>query len=76
MSAYIKQKLDSIPMTVTEALKIVSPSPFNRHMIKALSICPMLNTEEEWKRLKAAKLVEANKKNIKYVNAKIGYVVD
>ena len=71
-----KEKLASINLTLSEALKIVRPSPFNKHMIKALQLCPFLNTEEDWLRLKAAILVERNKSKIKYHGPKIGYQVN
>ncbi len=63
-------------MTLQEALKIVNPGdPFLKNMIKALSLCPWLNTDSDIKRLEAAKLVLKNKKKIKFVGGKERYQV-
>jgi hypothetical protein len=63
-------------MTLQEAIKLVSPGdPFLKNMVKALQMCPWLNTEEENQRLEAAKLVLRNKKRIKFVGGKERYVV-
>jgi hypothetical protein len=63
-------------MTLEEAIKIVSPGdPYLKNMVKALQMCPWLNTEEDSKRLQAAKLILRNKKRIKFVGGKERYVV-
>lgn len=63
-------------MTLEEAVKLVSPGdPFLKNMVKALSIHSWLNTEEENKRLEAAKLVLRHKKRIKFVGGKERYKV-
>ena len=47
------------PMTLAEAKKIVGNQPTwaIKNMVKALSMCPWLNTPEEEQRLLAAKIV-------------------
>jgi hypothetical protein len=63
-------------MTLEEAIKLVSPGePYLNNMIKALSMMPFLNTDEEDRRLEAAKLVRRNRKRIKYDGPKNGYIV-
>ena len=63
-------------MTLEEAIKLVSPGdPFLKNMVKALQMAPWLNTEEDERRLQAAKLVLRNKKRIRYDGPKKGYVV-
>jgi len=63
-------------LTLEEAVKIVNPGdPFLSNMIKALQLHPWLNSEEDNRRLEAAKLVKRNKKKIKYDGPKNGYVV-
>ena len=51
-------------MTIEEAKKISGNQPYwaLRNMVKALQMHPWLNTEEETKRLHAAKLVWGSKK--------------
>ncbi len=72
----IKEKLAGISMTVQEAIKIVSPGDrCLPNMIKALQLSPWQNTDEEWKRLKAAILITRNKKRIHYDGPKTGYYV-
>ena len=46
-------------MTFEEAKKIVGNQPkwAIKNMVKALNMCPWLNTEEEKQRLQAAKIV-------------------
>lgn len=68
--------VDTISMTLEEAIKLVNPGdPFLKNMIKALSMCTLLNTEEDERRLAAAKLILRNRKRIKYDGPKNGYVV-
>ena len=63
-------------MTLQEAIKLVSPGdPFLCNMVKALQMLPWLNTEEDNKRLEAAKLILKNKKRIKFVGGKERYSV-
>ncbi len=63
-------------MTLEEAIKLVSPGdPFLRNMVKALELCPALNTEVDNLRLEAAKLVLKSKNKIKYDGPKNGYIV-
>jgi hypothetical protein len=53
-------------MNLEQAQKIVgrasAAEPFLSNMIKALSMCPWLNTAEESERLEAAKIVKAAKR--------------
>ena len=52
-------------MTLEEATKIVGknqPKWAVRNMVKALSMCPWMNTPEEERRLQAGKII-LNKKN-------------
>lgn len=63
-------------MTLQEAIKLVNPGdPFLGHMIKALTICPHLNTKADQLRLEAAKLIVKNKRFIKYGGPKQRYIV-
>jgi hypothetical protein len=63
-------------MTLQEAIKLVSPGdPFLSNMVKALQMHPWLNTEQDTKRLEAAKLILRNKKRIKFVGGKERYQV-
>jgi len=63
-------------MTLQQAIKIVSPGdPFLGNMVKALQMCPWLNTAEDTQRLEAAKLILRNKKKIKFVGGKERYQV-
>ena len=63
-------------MELEEAIKIVSPGdPYLKNMIRALSVMSLLNTEEENRRLEAAKLVLKNKRRIKYDGPIKGYVI-
>ena len=63
-------------MELEEAIKIVSPGdPYLKNMIRALSVMSLLNTEEENRRLEAAKLVLKNKRRIKYDGSIKGYVI-
>ena len=49
-------------MTTVEAWKIVGNQPTwaLKHMVKALEMLPSLNTEEDWERLRAAKICLKN----------------
>jgi hypothetical protein len=63
-------------MTLKEALTIVNPvEPYLSNMIRALSVMNLLNTEEENRRLEAAKIVRRNKNKIKYDGPIKGYVI-
>jgi hypothetical protein len=63
-------------MTLEQAIKLVSPGdPFLGNMIKALSMCQWLNTPADKLRLEAAKLIQKNKRFIKYGGPKQGYIV-
>jgi hypothetical protein len=63
-------------MTLQEAIKLANPGdPFIKNMVKALQMCTWLNTEEDNKRLEAAKLILRNKKRIKFVGGKERYEV-
>jgi len=52
-------------MTLEEARKIVGNTPTYalRNMVKALKLHQWLNTEDDWKRLKAAQLILRKKEH-------------
>ena len=54
-------------MTLIEAKKIVGNQPIwaLKNMIRALNMLTILNTEEDWKRLEAAKIVVKNSRRKK-----------
>lgn len=63
-------------MTLEEAITLVSPGdPFLKNMVKALEMLPLLNSEEDNKRLEAAKLILKNRKRIKFVGGKKRYEI-
>jgi len=63
-------------MTLQEAIKLVNPGdPFLKNMVKALQICPYLNSKEENERLEAAKMIIRNRKRIKFVGGKVRYEI-
>ena len=63
-------------MTLQKAIKIVSPGdPYLKNMVKALQMMSWMNTEEDNRRLEAAKLILRNKKKIYYDGPKNGYQI-
>lgn len=68
--AVVVQQQTGIPgvlMKIDEAQTIVGNQPTwaLENMVKALQMLPMLNTNEDWRRLKAARMVLADRRKEK-----------